>query len=168
MSSPRELLGGISIFGGLSDSTLDFLHARLEPVHVPKGEYFFREGDSADCIFVLESGSAEVVKTREDRTFVFVTFKPGACFGETALMGITSQTAGIRAATGCRAFRLDRNVLHELYRRDLPQFTLIQMNLGREIARRFTILGEVLFEHSVANREGRPGALVEAIHGSMK
>ena len=70
--------------------------------------------------------------------------------------------------TDCKAFRLRREVLHELYKRDLPQFTLVQMNLGREIARRFTILGEVLFEHSLANREGRLGPLADAIHKSMK
>ncbi len=168
MSTSRDLLEGVSIFGGLSDETLDFLADRLEPVAVEKGDYFFREGELASSIYVLETGSVEVVKTRKEETFVFVTFQPGACFGETALVEIAPQIAGIRAATDCTAVRLDREVLHELSKRDLREFVLVQMNLARVIARRFTILGEVLFEHSMVNREGKIGPLGEAIHKTMK
>lgn len=168
MARYEELLGGVSIFGGLTDDTLAFLAERLDPVSRDRGEYFFREGELASAVYVIQSGTAEVVKTRGGEDFVFATFEPGACFGETALVEIAPQIAGIRAATPCETVALRKDVLHELSKRDLEQFTLVQMNLAREIARRFTILGEVLFEHSLANREGRLGALAHAIHESMK
>lgn len=164
----RDLLGGVSIFGGLSDDTLDFLEERLEPVSRAAGEYFFRERELATSVYVIQDGTAEVVKTRGGEDFVFVTFKPGACFGETALIEIAPQIAGIRAATDCQTVALGKSVLHELSKRDLEQFTLVQMNLAREIARRFTILGEVLFEHSMVNREGKLGPLAQGIRREMK
>ena len=168
MASSRGLLRGISIFGGLSEEALDYLAERVEPVSVAAGDFFFREGDLASSVWVIEAGSAEVVKARGDQTFVFVTFHAGSCFGETALMGIAPQTAGIRAATDCRAVRLGKGVLHALSKRDLEQFTIIQMNLGREIARRFVMLGEILFEHSLAKNDEHLVGLGRAIHDTMK
>jgi len=164
----QELLEGVSIFGGLSDETLEFLADRLEPVVRAAGEYFFREGDVTNSVYVIESGTAEVVKSHDGEDFVFVTFEPGACFGETALVEIAPQIAGIRAATDCETVALRGAVLHELSKRDLEQFTLVQMNLAREIARRFTILGQVLFDHSMLTRKGKLGPLASEIHKSMK
>ncbi len=168
MVSSRDLLKGVSVFGGLSDEALDFLAERVESVRVATGQYFFREGEMATSVYVLETGAAEVVKTRDGETYVFVTFQPGACFGETALIEIAPQIAGIRAASDCHAIQLGKDVLHELSKRDLGQFTLVQMNLAREIARRFTSLGEVLFEHSMVKKEGKLGPLAHAIHDTMK
>ena len=168
MGAYQELLEGVSIFGGLSDETLIFLADRLEQVSRAPGEYFFREGELASSVFVIQSGTAEVVKTREGEDFVFATFEAGACFGETALIEIAPQIAGIRAATQCETVALSKAVLHELSKHSLEQFTLVQMNLAREIARRFTILGQVLFEHSMVNRKGKLGPLAHAIHDSMK
>lgn len=164
----QALLGGVSIFGGLSDQTLEFLASRLEHVDRRAGEYFFREGDLASSVYVIEKGTAEVVKTWQGEDFVFATFAEGACFGETALIEIAPQIAGIRAATDCQTVALGKSVLHELSKRDLEQFTLVQMNLAREIARRFTILGQTLFEHSMVKGEGKLGPLAYEIRREMK
>ena len=42
----------------------------------------------------------------------------------------------LRACADCRAFTITPAALHALYGHNLEQFTLIQMNLGREMCRR--------------------------------
>jgi hypothetical protein len=42
--------------------------------------------------------------------------------------------------------RLRNRVLYELYKKDLEQFTLLQMNLGREVARRLNETTDLLLD----------------------
>jgi len=146
MSTRAESLGTVSIFGGLSAEALGFLDQRLEPIDVPAGTRFFAEGDLGDSVFVLESGRAEVSKSRGAIELVLAFVEPGCCFGEVALIGICPRTASVRALTDCRALKLSNRVLLELYRRHPEQFTLVQMNLGREIARRLSDLNDALLD----------------------
>ncbi len=162
MAAPGEVLRNVAIFGALSDATLDFLDERLEAVEVAAGEAFFSQGEMGDAVYVLVEGRAEVEKEREGRSLVLASFEPGACFGEIALVAICPRSATVRAAIDCRAVRLANRVLYELHGRDLEQFTLIQMNLGREIARRLNETSDLLFEHSLveAERDARIAGLL--------
>jgi hypothetical protein len=38
------------------------------------------------------------------------------------------------------------DTLHELYQQDLEQFTIIQMNMGREVCRRLRRADDLLFQ----------------------
>ncbi len=153
MAAPGEVLRNVAIFGALSDETLAFLNDRLEHVFVPAGELFFEEGEMGEAVYVLESGRAEVEKCREGRRIVLASLEAGACFGEIALVAICPRSASVRAVEDCRAARLANGVLFELHGRDLEQFTLLQMNLGREIARRLNDTSELLFQHMLVEAE---------------
>ncbi len=154
MTAPGEVLRNVAIFGALSEDTLAFLQDRLEPVFAAAGELFFEEGEVGDAVYVLESGRAEVEKCREQKRVVLASLKEGACFGEIALVAICPRSASVRAATDCRAARLANRALFELHDRNPEQFTLIQMNLGREIARRLNDTSEILFQHILVEADG--------------
>ncbi len=168
MAAASDLLAGIAIFGGLSRETLAFLHERLEPVTARAGEFFFHEKELGDCVFVLEEGRAEVVKTRGGRNCVLATFEPGACFGEMALLAISPRSASVRATTDCRAVRLRNAALYELYRRDLEQFTLLQMNLGREVARRLNETTDLLLERQFEHGDADDEPAARRLGGALK
>lgn len=153
MEAPGEILRNVAIFGGLSDETLEFLHERLQRVAARAGQTFFRQGEMGGAVYVLEEGRVEVVRSRDEKSVVLASFEPGACFGEIALVAICPRSATVRAVTDCCAVRLEHKALLELYQRDLEQFTLVQMNLGREIARRLNETSEMLFEHTLALAE---------------
>lgn len=154
MSTRLDALRTISIFGGVADQALDFLDGHLQPIEVAAGETFFAQGDLGDSLFVLVEGRAEVVKSRDGRSLVLATLGPGDCFGEIALIGICPRTATVRAVTDCRALRLSSRVLLQLYREQPQAFTLVQMNLGREIARRLSALDDVVFEIAASPQGG--------------
>ncbi|MFT3820519.1 MAG: Crp/Fnr family transcriptional regulator [Rubrivivax sp.] len=140
-----ELLQRMPIFGALRDDTLDFLVGLAQPLAVPAQGWFFREGDAADALFVLEMGSATVLKGWDGRPVVLNRLHLGDCFGEMALMDLQPRSASVRADEDCRALRLGSDDLYRLYAHDLEQFTLIQMNMGREVSRRLRIADERLF-----------------------
>ena len=72
-------------------------------------------------------------------------FVPGDCFGEMALMDLFPRSASIRALADCTAIELTPDDLMRLYEHDLEQFTLVQMNIGREVCRRLRATDELLF-----------------------
>ena len=140
-----ELLQRMPIFGALRDDTLDFLVGLARPLAVPAQGWFFREGDAADTLFVLESGCASVLKGWEGRPVLLNRLHAGDCFGEMALMDLQPRSASVRADEDCQALRLSTDDLYRLYAHDLEQFTLIQMNMGREVCRRLRAVDESLF-----------------------
>ena len=140
-----ELLQAMPFFGGVSDATLDFLLSSARAAVVPAHAFFFREGDEPTGVFILEKGRVAVCKKWNGRDVVLRYLSQGDCFGEMALMDLQPRSASIRAMQDCHAIELSPDGLFGLYERDVEQFTLIQMNMGREVCRRLRLADEVLF-----------------------
>jgi CRP-like cAMP-binding protein len=110
-------------------------------VFVPVNNFFFREHDEADSMFVLEAGKADVLKSWGGQQHLLRNLKEGDCFGEMALMNLCPRSASVRAAEDCTALRVSAANLYQVYARDLKQFALIQMNMSREVCPTLTGLG---------------------------
>jgi len=149
-----EWLQRVPVFGGLREESLRFLLELTRSVQVPRGEFFFREGDPASAMFVLESGAAAVVKGATEHSVELRRFEAGDCFGEMALMDLFPRSASVRALSDCAAIELGPADLHRLYELDPSQFALIQMNIGREVCRRLRAADELLFQARL--REATP------------
>jgi CRP/FNR family cyclic AMP-dependent transcriptional regulator len=143
-------LWAVSIFGGLNDETLSFLLGRAERVRVPKGQLFFREGDPGGTLYILQSGRAEVLKNRAgDATrepMRLAEIPAGGCFGEVSLLAVMPRSATVAAAEDCDALQLRYTDLHALYQKDVGQFALLVLNLGREVARRLWKSNQLLVD----------------------
>jgi CRP-like cAMP-binding protein len=140
-----ELLQAMPIFGGVSDSTLDFLLSQARLTIVSEGAFFFREGDPPTGVYILEKGRVAVCRKWNGRDVVMRYLSQGDCFGEMALMDLQTRSASIRATVDCVAIELLPESLYRLYERDVEQFALIQMNMGREVCRRLRLADEVMF-----------------------
>jgi CRP-like cAMP-binding protein len=134
MTSRIQLLQQMSIFGGVRDDIVQFILDRAPVVTVERGDFFFREGDAADSMFVLESGRASVLKGASGALLRVV--KPGECFGEMALIDFSPRSASVRADDHCTALEISSGCLFDVYGRDVEQFAIIEMNMGREVSRR--------------------------------
>ena len=133
------------IFGGIRDDVLQFLIGQARSVTIAAGEYFFRENDAAQSLFVLESGRVAILKQWNGQMRRLAELGPGDCFGEMALMDLMPRSASVRATEPCRAIVVSPASLYRLYEKDLEQFTMIQMNMGREVTRRLREADERLF-----------------------
>ena len=152
-----ELLQRMPVFGGIRAGIIQFLLDLCPVVSVPANEFFFHEHDQADSMFVLEKGKVAVLKAWRGQDYLLRTLKEGDCFGEMALMDLGPRSASIRAIEDCTAICLSAANLYRLYAQDLEQFTLIQMNMGREVCRRLRETDDRLF----STRMEAPGADIE-------
>ena len=140
-----QLLQRMPIFGGIRDDILGFLLELAPIVRVPKDGFFFREDEEGQSMFVLEEGRVAVLKRWQDGNCVLQILERGDCFGEMALLDLFPRSASVCAVEDCVAIELSAASLYELYKKDLEQFAMIEMNMGREVSRRLRESHERLF-----------------------
>jgi CRP/FNR family transcriptional regulator, cyclic AMP receptor protein len=145
-STSLELLQTMPIFGAIKDESLQFLLERAKDVSVPTDDYFFRENDQGSSMFVLEEGRVAVLKSWVGQTQGLAFLNRGDCFGEMALIEMGARSASVQAVEDCKAIELSIDILLELYQHDLEQFTIIQMNMSREVCRRLRKADDLLFQ----------------------
>ncbi len=146
ISTRLKLLQQMPIFGGITDEVLEYLLQRTRIKHCKTGEFFFREGDKAEELYVLERGKVEILRHWQGREYCISTMGQGDCFGEMALIDFCPRSASVRALQACSAIELSASDLQELYGKDPAQFTMIYMNLGRELSRRLRDVNDLLFK----------------------
>jgi CRP/FNR family transcriptional regulator, cyclic AMP receptor protein len=137
------------VFGGIREDILTFILDLSSTVSVPKGEFFFRQGDQADSMFVLERGKVAILKSWQEREYLLQHRHAGDCFGEVALIDLCPHSASVLAVEDCRAIEVSSTMLHRIYEKDLEQLALIYMNMGREVSRRLREADERLFQAKV-------------------
>jgi CRP/FNR family transcriptional regulator, cyclic AMP receptor protein len=139
-----ELLQGMPFFGGIRSDAIEVLLDGTQTVAVAAGACFFREGDRGDAMFVLEAGRVEVPKAWHGVDHRLHDLGVGDCFGEMSLMDLGPRSATIRALADSRAIEIGAGQLLKLFERDVEQFALVQMNIGREVCRRLRAADELL------------------------
>jgi CRP-like cAMP-binding protein len=157
-----ELLQRMPIFGGIRTEILRFLLAQCPIVQAPANEFFFREHDQGDSMFVLEMGKVAVLKSWRGQDYLLQSLKEGDCFGEVAVMDHCPRSASVRAVEDCVAICISAANLYEVYARDLKQFALIQMNMGREVCRRLREANNRLFGARMEMPEANIGQIILA------
>lgn len=141
-----KLLQAMPIFGGVTEETLEFLVDHASIRHLDPGDFFFREGDDAASLYVLERGKVAVSKQWDGEEHLLKHLTQGDCFGEMALLDLYPRSASVMAVERCDAIELNHTDLLKLYEHNLEQFTIIQMNMGREISRRLRAADNQLFQ----------------------
>jgi CRP-like cAMP-binding protein len=153
MPSERvELLKNMPIFGGLSADALGLILELSRSVVVPEGDFFFRQGDEGKSAFILERGQVSVVKLWESCEYLLRPLGAGDCFGEMALIDFGLRSATVRAEVESAAIEMSPNCLLKVAKHDLEQYTMIYMNMARELSRRLREADERLFKAKVEQR----------------
>lgn len=151
-----KLLQSMAIFGGVQAEVLDYLLHGSRIITVNKGEYFFREGDLADSMFVLEKGHVIVYRRWQGADYKLRELRENDCFGEMALLDCKPRSASVFATQDCAAIEITAAQLSELYQQFTEQFVLIHMNMARELCRRLRAADQRLFEASTTSEHDKP------------
>ncbi len=145
-----DLMKEIAIFGGLRSDIIQFLLESAPTVELDKGETLFREGDESQCMYVLERGRLAVSKQWQSKAFLLKELDVGECLGEMALFDFMPRSATVIALEASILIELSSSALLNLYYKDLEQFTLLQMNMGREVTRRLREADRALFQSKMS------------------
>jgi CRP-like cAMP-binding protein len=141
-----KILQNMPIFGGIREDILEFILKDAPIISVPRGEYFFRENDTGTSMYVLDKGKVLIMKSWKGHDYVLAELQKGDCFGEMTLIDLGPRTASVIALEDCVAIKLTNVSILGIYRKDLEQFTMIQMNMAREVSRRLRHTDELLFQ----------------------
>jgi CRP/FNR family transcriptional regulator, cyclic AMP receptor protein len=85
----------------------------------PAGEYIFRMGDHADCMYVVLDGKVEIVSGKR----VLSVIEKGDIFGEMSMIDNSPRSADVLAFSDCRLACIDDYAFRFLVHR-MPDFSL--------------------------------------------
>jgi CRP/FNR family transcriptional regulator, cyclic AMP receptor protein len=135
----------VAIFGGLPERALARILDVARVVRVPTGATVFEEGQPARSMFVVREGELEVYKRRGDGSeFRLALLHRGDCVGEMSLVEIQPRSASARALCPAALYVLDHTEIARLYQSDLEIYTLLVLNVAREISRRLRLADQRL------------------------
>ncbi len=142
--TPAQLREG-ELFGAMPDEVLEHLCSTLKTLRIAPGEAIFREGDAGHELFVVLEGEFEVTKkSRRGRETRVAIFGPNDTFGEMSLIDLQPRSATVRALGPGRILRIGSEDMDALYRFDLKSYTLIVLNIAREMSRRLRVTDGLL------------------------
>jgi CRP/FNR family cyclic AMP-dependent transcriptional regulator len=147
----RAFLTQTPIFAGLPERALDRIVDVAHAVHLAPGAEVFSEGEPARNMLVVRQGELEICKRgRNGAEFCLAVLHPGDCVGEMSLIDIQPRSATVRALDAVALYVLDHAEVAKLYQTDLEVYTLLVLNIAREISRRLRIADQVLVDMGVA------------------
>lgn len=141
------MLNDISVFAGLSDRQLYTLFQELEEVSYGDGETIFAQGSRPSHIYIILTGQVKLIVSDKDTSLELIEFQPGACFGETSVIGIIPHEASAVAVGQTELLVLSRQVLMSLYKIDIELFSLLVLNIAREACRRLSQTDQILLHY---------------------
>jgi small-conductance mechanosensitive channel/CRP-like cAMP-binding protein len=128
-----RLLSSLDLFQGFPSPDLASLAAELTWAPYATGEQIMEQGQSAQDLFILAEGSADVLVAAGDRGAERVGgLAAPDFFGERALISGEPRAATVVAASACVCYRLDKQVFKEIVLRHKELLS----NLSTVIARR--------------------------------
>jgi CRP-like cAMP-binding protein len=149
-----EALRKISLFGALSLAEIELVRGLLEERKYEPGALLVQEATPGRELYVLESGACEVLKRNtEGRDVKIAELGAGAVFGEMALIGILPRSATVRARTAVTALVLPYSKVTALSKDHLQTFTILIMNLARDVCRRLYQADALLGEFNIDRGE---------------
>lgn len=158
MTDTIRLLKGIPIFAGLSNEELEKISSLCTQKDYEKGSIVVKEGDLARELYIVKEGAVEIVKgAGSSDEHSLARLWEGDCFGEMALIDIQPRSASVRTTRDSVIFALSNRDFLKLYQWKLHTYTMIVLNIAKEISRRLRKADSAIAEHvSKGREEGRP------------
>ena len=109
MNDTAKLLEHSPLGAELSDAETDLLAGLMVGRVLDDGDFLLEDGASDDCLYVILTGKAEVVKKTGADDFVsLAVLREGELAGELSFIDGTPHTVGIRALSDMHVLTLER------------------------------------------------------------
>jgi CRP-like cAMP-binding protein len=128
-----------SLFGALLPEEIDRVRPLMGSATFAAGEYVIREECPNDSIYFVLEGRVEVSK----HGVRLVEIGEGETFGEMELLDVMPSVASIRTLTPCSFATISNRAIHEIFHLDTRIFSIIIMNLARDLSRRLRHMDDV-------------------------
>ncbi len=137
-----NVLQKYSLFGGLSEEQIEKVLPLMKHEKFNSNVLIITEGKPNDKIYFIIEG--QVMVTKKD--ILLSRFGKGEEFGEVEFLDIMPSAASIKSVSDVTLMSISNQAMRELYKLDVKIFSLIIMNLARDLARRLRRMDEKLTE----------------------
>lgn len=127
-----KILRNIPLFARIDPSKLKLLAFTSERITFAAGETLFRQGDQADCAYIVIEGEAEVLVDTPQGPLCVATIGHNDIVGEIAILIDVPRTATVRARTALVTLRIAKDLFFRL----VTEFPQIAVEIMRELAHR--------------------------------
>jgi len=121
-----------SLFGGLLNEQIEQILPHMTVESWNAGEEIIVEGAPNDKIRFILEGRVAVIKNN----VTLSELGEGDTVGEMEVLDVMSSIATIKALTSVSAISMSNRALREIYKADIHSFSLLIMNLARDLSRR--------------------------------
>lgn len=136
---PRELAKQ-ELFAGIDEATISRFIECMERVAYQANDTIIHENETGNRLYLIESGRCEVLKRVLVKDGIanqrIAVLRPGNTFGEMELIDRQPRSATVRAMDAVTVLTLSAVDLYEKASSDYKTFSLILLNIAREISLR--------------------------------
>lgn len=128
-----------SMFGGLSDEQLMLIHDYLDEKTYAKGTCILTQGENNNTVYFIVTGEVSIQKyplDKKDQQRVITKLHAGDSFGEMELIDIQPCAASVVCLTDTTIISLSNQNLYKLSSINLKTYTMLILNLARDISRK--------------------------------
>lgn len=135
------------MFGGLTAKELQIVHDYLDEKIYPQGTCILEQGEPNNTVYFIVDGEVSIQKYHQeekDHKRVITTLHTGDSFGEMELIDIQPCAASVVCLTDTKIITLSNNDLYTLSTTHLKIFTMLILNLARDISRKLRSADDLL------------------------
>jgi CRP-like cAMP-binding protein len=130
LESDILFLSKVPLFAGFSADHLRLLAFGSENMKFSSGRTIFREGDAADCAYVVIAGTVRLSQIKRGQPVAIREISSGAALGELALLAQTNRAVTAQTVGDVETIRIGRS----LVRRILEEYPELAAGMYREIS----------------------------------
>ena len=157
------------MFGGITETQQNEIFSRLEIGTFKRGETIFQEGDEPTHIYIVKSGLVALFISDKEVKIEKKRLGKGECFGHVALISINKHSISAVAVVDSEIIVFSKDLLHQLHHEDSELFSLLILNIARELARRLQFTDGLLLKATRHREPARPEAAAGAVGvGALK
>ena len=134
-----------SLFGGLLEEQIDQITPLMVEETYKPGDIIIVEGFPNDKILFIIEGRVSIIKG--DKTIYDLS--EGNTFGEMEVLDVMPCAATIRAVTDVTVMSISNISLREIYKNDIKSFSLLLMNLARDLSRHLRVANQIMVEGKI-------------------
>lgn len=133
-----RLFHQVPVFTGLDTEALQLLTARMQREIFQEGDLVVEEGSLGDTLYLVEAGLLDVVlHLHKPHEVVLSRLQHLDFFGEMSIIEATTRSASVRATEDATTlYSIQANDLFRLFSQRPDQFSILILNIARDISRR--------------------------------
>ena len=142
-----SMMKHVTIFAGINETNIRQIYDNCTIIDTKAGDIIFQEGTPATEIYLILSGKCSVILNLGEDPMEIVEFGPGNCIGESSVIGVQHHCASVLAKEDSVLLELSRKMLMDIFENDKGLFSMLIINIARELARRLHNTNQLLYQY---------------------